>query len=109
MIHAIGPGDLELMPSQWQGSKTMTRIQLCPPGDGQMDNVSPVPPVSIIDPRKMGEKRDVTDHNDPASERKVLHCCFYVHVCPHPGEEVVAIVPHSFRCTNSIRRSLREA
>lgn len=84
MIHAIGPGDLELMPSQWQRSKTLTRIQLCPPGDGQMDtvDVSPVPQVSIIDPRKMGGKRDMTDPNDPVSECKVLLCCFHVHVLP---------------------------
>lgn len=93
MIHAIGPGDLELMPSQWQRSKTLTRIQLRPPGDGQMDtaNVSPVPPVSIIDPRKRGKRRH-DRHNDPASECKVLHCCFYVCVFARPGEEQVVIL-----------------
>lgn len=59
MIHAAGPGDGELMPSQWQRSKTLTRIQLRPPGDGQMDtaDVSPVPSVSIIDPQKKGKNR----------------------------------------------------
>lgn len=84
MIHAAGPGEPELMPSQWQRSQTLTRIQLRPPGDGQMDtaNVSPVPPVSIIDPRKEGET-DMREHNDPVSECKVPRSCFYVCVFPH--------------------------
>ncbi|KAI9526071.1 hypothetical protein NQZ68_002619 [Dissostichus eleginoides] len=70
MIHAADPGDWELMPSQWQRSKTLTQIQLCPPGDGQMDiaNVSPVPGVSIIEPRKR-EKTDMSDHNDAVTQQ----------------------------------------
>lgn len=59
MIHTADPRDEELMPSQWQRSQTLTQIQLCPPGDGQMDmpSVSLVPSASIIDPRRRGENR----------------------------------------------------
>lgn len=66
------------MPSQWQQSQTLTQIQLCPPGDGQMDmaNVSPVPSASIIDHRKR-EKTDTRGHNDPVSEFKVQRSCSY--------------------------------
>lgn len=83
MIHAGGPGDLELMPCLWRRSKTLTQIQLRPPGDGQMDmaNVSVMPPVSITDPRKR-KITDMRDHNDPVSECKVPHSCFYVCVFP---------------------------
>lgn len=93
MIHAADPGDRELMPSQWQRSKTLTQIQLCPPGDGQMDiaNVSLVPRVSIIDPGKR-KKTDMRDHNDPVSKCKVPHSCFYVCIFPHRGEEQVVIL-----------------
>lgn len=79
----LTPGDRELMPSQWQRSQTLTQIQLCPPGDGQMDtaNVSPVPSVSIIDPGKK-EKTDMRGHNDPVSACKVPRSCSYVCVFP---------------------------
>lgn len=59
MIHSAGPGDPELMPSQWQWDKTLTLIQLRPQGDGQMDmaSVLSVTPVSIMDPSKRGKDR----------------------------------------------------
>lgn len=79
------------MPSQWQRSETLTQIQLCPPGDGQMDiaNVSPVPGVSIIEPRKRGKQTWVTIMMQCQNAKCRIAACMCVFSPIAKREEVV--------------------
>jgi len=97
MIHAAGPRDLDLMPSQWQRAKTLTQIQLHPPGDGQMDmaTVYQLPQVSIIEPQTPPQKKK----KKKTRETLMIQCqnakwCIaaFMYVFPHPEEQEVVIL-----------------
>lgn len=88
------------MSCRWQQAQTLTRILLRPPGDGQMDGVSPVAQVSIINTRKRGSRGDggVQCHD--------AKCCDTALMCAwKKGEEEVVILFYCrFRRTDSVPR-----